>query len=142
MIDVIIWLIIAVLVIVLDLITSSFIFMWFSLGALVAIVLSLLGFSIWLQIIAFLVVGIITVCIGYPWAKKKFKAAINHVPTMEQEYIGMEMVAKDDIIEKGKIKVGGIYWTAYNKGKVIKAGDKFIITGIEGNKLTVKLKED
>lgn len=142
MIDVIIWLIIAVLVIVVDLITSSFIFMWFSLGALVAIVLSLLGFSIWLQIIAFLVVGIITVCIGYPWAKKKFKAAINHVPTMEQEYIGMEMVAKDDIIEKGKIKVGGIYWTAYNKGKVIKAGDKFIITGIEGNKLTVKLKED
>lgn len=142
MIDVIIWLIIAVLVIVVDLITSSFIFMWFSLGALVAIVLSLLGFSIWLQIIAFLVVGIITVCIGYPWAKKKFKAAINHVPTMEQEYIGMEMLAKDDIIEKGKIKVGGIYWTAYNKGKVIKAGDKFIITGIEGNKLTVKLKED
>lgn len=142
MIDIIIWLVIAVLVIVIDLVTSSFIFMWFAIGALVAIILSMLGFSIGLQIISFLVVGIITVCIGYPWAKKKFKVSINHVPTMEQEYIGMEMTATNDIIEKGKIKVSGIYWTAYNKGKVIKAGDKFIITGIEGNKLTVKLKED
>lgn len=142
MVDVIIWLIVAAFVIIIDVVTSSFIFMWFSIGALVAIVLSMLGFPMGIQIISFLVVGIITVSIGYPWAKKKFKASVNHLPTMEQGYIGMELTASNDIIEKEKIKVGGIYWTAYNKGEVIKAGDKFIITGIEGNKLTVKLKED
>lgn len=142
MFSIIIWLVIAALVIVIDLVTSSFIFMWFAIGALVAIILSMLGFSMPIQIISFLVVGIITVCFGYPWARRKFKASVNHVPTMEQEYIGMELIATNDITEKGKIKVGGIYWTAYNKGKVIKTGDKFIITGIEGNKLTVKLKED
>lgn len=142
MVDVIIWLVIAVLVIAIDLVTSSFIFMWFALGALVAIVLSMLGFSMGIQIISFLVVGIITVSVGYPWAKKKFKVSVNHVPTMEQEYIGMVMTANSDIIDKERIKVSGIYWTAYNKGKAIKAGDNFVITGIEGNKLTVKLKED
>ena len=45
-------------------------------------------------------------------------------------------------VEKSEIKVSGIYWTAINKGPKINKGDKFIITGIEGNKLIIKLKED
>ena len=140
MVEVIVWILVAIAVIAIDIVTSSFIFMWFSLGAIVAIILSLLGISVAWQIIAFLVVGIATVSIGYPWAKKKFKADVNHVPTMEQTYIGKEMIADEDMEEKSKIKVSGIYWTAYNKG--IKKGEKYTITGIEGNKLIVKLKED
>ena len=142
MVEVIVWILVAIAVIAIDIVTSSFIFMWFSLGAIVAIILSLLGISVAWQIIAFLVVGIATVSIGYPWAKKKFKADVNHVPTMEQTYIGKEMIADEDMEEKSKIKVSGIYWTAYNKGKTIKEGEKYTITGIEGNKLIVKLKED
>ena len=117
MVEVIVWILVAIAVIAIDIVTSSFIFMWFSLGAIVAIILSLLGISVAWQIIAFLVVGIATVSIGYPWAKKKFKADVNHVPTMEQSYIGKEMIADEDMEEKSKIKVSGIYWTAYNKGK-------------------------
>ena len=142
MVEVIVWILVAIAVIAIDIVTSSFIFMWFSLGAIVAIILSLLGISVAWQIIAFLVVGIATVSIGYPWAKKKFKADVNHVPTMEQTYIGKEMIADEDMEEKSKIKVSGIYWTAYNKGEIIKKGDKFIITGIEGNKLIIKLQEE
>lgn len=142
MVEVIVWILVAIAVIAIDIVTSSFIFMWFSLGAIVAIILSLLGISVAWQIIAFLVVGIATVSIGYPWAKKKFKADVNHVQTMEQTYIGKEMIADEDMEEKSKIKVSGIYWTAYNKGKTIKKGEKYTITGIEGNKLIVKLKED
>ena len=142
MVEGIVWILVAIAVIAIDIVTSSFIFMWFSLGAIVAIILSLLGISVAWQIIAFLVVGIATVSIGYPWAKKKFKADVNHVPTMEQTYIGKEMIADEDMEEKSKIKVSGIYWTAYNKGKTIKKGEKYTITGIEGNKLIVKLKED
>ena len=140
--EVILWIIVAVAVIVIDVVTSSFIFMWFSAGAIVAIILSLLGVSMMWQIIAFLLVGVATVSVGYPWAKKKFKADVNHTLTMEQTYIGREMIAEEDMGETSKIKVSGIYWTAYNKGKKIKKGETFIITGIEGNKLTVKLKED
>lgn len=142
MVEVIVWLLVAIALIVIDIVTSSFIFMWFSLGAIVAIMLSLLEISVAWQIVAFLAVGVATVSIGYPWAKKKFKADVNHVPTMEQTYIGKEMIANEDMEEKSKIKVDGIYWTAYNKGKIIKKGKKYTITGIEGNKLIVKLKED
>ena len=142
MVEVIIWILVAIFVIAIDIVTSSFIFMWFSIGALVAIILSLLGLSVIWQIIAFLVVGVATVSIGYPWAKKKFKADVNQLPTMEQTYIGKVMVANEDMGETSKIKVSGIYWTAYNKGKVIEKGQEYIITGIEGNKLIVNLKED
>lgn len=142
MVEVIVWILVAIAVIAIDIVTSSFIFMWFSLGAIVAIILSLIGISVAWQIVAFLVVGVATVSIGYPWAKKKFKADLNHVPTMEQTYIGKEMIATEDMEEKSKIKVSGIYWTAYNKGETIKKGEKYTITGIEGNKLIVSLKED
>lgn len=140
--EIIFWIIIAVVAITIDLITSSFVIMWFALGAFVATLLSLLGVSFAYQVIAFLVVGIATVCIGYPWARKRFKAGENKVLTMEQTYIGKVMTSEEDILEMSKIKVNGIYWTAYNKGQTIKKGDKFIITGIEGNKLIVELQEE
>lgn len=142
MVEVIVWILVAIAVIAIDIVTSTFVFMWFSLGAFVAIIFSLIGISVAWQIVAFLVMGVATVSIGYPWAKKKFKADVNHVPTMEQTYIGKEMIANEDMEEKSKIKVSGIYWTAYNKGKIIKKGERYTITGIEGNKLIVKLKED
>ncbi|WP_297714440.1 NfeD family protein [Clostridium sp.] len=142
MVEVIIWILVAIFVIAIDVVTSSFIFMWLSIGALAAIILSLLGISVLWQVIAFLIVGVVTISIGYPWAKKKFKADVNQVLTMEQTYIGKEMVATEDMEETSKIKVSGIYWTAYNKGKTIKKGEKYTITGIEGNKLIVILKED
>lgn len=118
MVEVIIWILVTIFVIAIDLVTSSFIFMWLSIGALVAIIFSLLDISILWQIIAFLIIGVATISIGYPWAKKKFKADVNKVLTMEQTYIGREMVATEDMEEASKIKVSGIYWTAYNKGKI------------------------
>ena len=142
MIEVIIWILVAIFLIVIDIITSSFIFMWFSLGALVAIILSLLNFTVLYQIIAFLIIGVVTISIGYPWAKKKFKADVKQVPTMEETYIGKTMTAEEDMGETSLIKVSGIYWTACNKGKIIKTGEEFTITGIEGTKLIVKSKED
>ena len=140
--EVITWIIVAIVVIAIDIVTSSFIFMWFSIGALVAIILSLIGVSVTWQIVAFLIIGVATVSIGYPWAKKKFKADVNHVKTMEQNYIGMVMTAEEDMGETSLINVSGIYWTACNKGKIIKKGEEFTITGLEGTKLIVKLKEN
>ncbi|MDU5263406.1 MAG: NfeD family protein, partial [Clostridium celatum] len=76
MVEVIIWILVAIFVIAIDVVTSSFIFMWLSIGALAAIILSLLGISVLWQVIAFLIVGVVTISIGYPWAKKKFKADV------------------------------------------------------------------
>ena len=122
MIEVIIWILVAIFLVVIDIITSSFIFMWFSLGALVAIILSLLNFTVLYQIIAFLIIGVVTISIGYPWAKKKFKTDVKQVPTMKETYIGKTMTAEEDMGETSLINVSDIYWTACNKGKIIKKG--------------------
>ena len=48
------------------------------------------------------------------------------------------MEAEEDIKDKAKVKVDGIYWTVLNCGDEIKKGEYFKIIGIEGIKLTIK----
>lgn len=132
------WIIIAAGVITIDIITSNFLFVWFAVGALAAMIGELFGVSFGIQIVIFLVVNLITVSIGYPWAKKKFKKAIERIPLMEETYIGRVMEAEEDIKDKAKVKVDGVYWTVLNDGDEIKKGQYFKIIGIEGIKLTIR----
>ncbi|MGL5086359.1 MAG: NfeD family protein [Clostridium sp.] len=138
----IIWIIVGIVVIVLDVITSSFLFVWFSIGAFAALIASLLGASLGMQIIIFLAVSIATVAIGYPWARKKFKSSVTRLPLMEEKYIGMILKAEDDIEDRGKAKLGGVYWAVINKGETIKKGESFKIVQFEGNKLLIEKEEE
>lgn len=141
MLEMLFWVIVAIALIMLDLITSSFIFMWFSIGALINIALSAFNISFIYQVAVFFVVGIAMVIIGYPWVKRRIKATINEFKTMEETYIGRVLIAESDIENTTRIKIGGIYWTACNVSCPIKQGESFVITGIDGNKLQIKLKE-
>lgn len=136
------WVILGVLVFILDIATSSFLFIWFSLGAFVAFIASLMGASAGLQIILFLAVSIVTISIGYPWARKKFKSSVTHTPLMEENYIGKVLKAEDDIEERGKAKLSGVYWSVINEGETIKKGENFKIVGFEGNKLRIEKEEE
>lgn len=139
---VIIWIIIAAIAIIIDIATSNFLFAWFTIGAIAAMIADLFGISFGVQVIIFLVINLITVSLGYPWAKKKFKKSVKRTPLMEETYIGRVMKAEEDIIEKAKVKVDEIYWTVLNKGEEIKRGENFEIIGIEGIKLIIKKEEE
>lgn len=135
---VIFWIIVAAVVIAIDMVTSNFLFAWFAVGAFVAMIADLLGVTFGVQVVLFLVVNLITVSVGYPWAKRKFKEGVKRTPLMEENYIGRVMKAEEDIVDRAKIKVDGIYWTVQNLGEVIKKDESFKITGIEGIKLIIK----
>ena len=139
---VIFWIIIAAAAIIIDIATSNFLFAWFTIGAIAAMIADLLGISFGVQVIIFLVINLITVSLGYPWAKKKFKKSVKRTPLMEETYIGRRMKAEEDIIERAKVKVDGIYWTVVNTGEKIKSGENFKIIGIEGIKLIIKKEEE
>ena len=139
---IIFWIIIAAIAIAIDIATSNFLFVWFTAGAIAAMIADFLGVSFGYQITIFLVVNLITISIGYPWAKKKFKKSVKRTPLMEETYIGRVMKAEEDITERAKVKVDGIYWTMQNTGEEIKAGDNFKIIGIEGIKLIIKKEEE
>ena len=135
---IILWLVIGVGVILLDIGTSLFLFVWFAIGSVVAIIAALVGLSFAWQLILFGVSSIIAISIGYPWSRKKFKNTVNRTKLMEEEYIGKTFIASEDIDYRYRFKVSGIYWTGENKGEKILKGQKFQVVGIEGNKLVIE----
>lgn len=139
---VVFWLIITFCVIAIDVLTSNFCFVLFSVGAIGAAVGVVLGYSIIIQIIIFSVLNVISLTIGYPLLKKKFKVLHKRIPLMEETYIGKIMKSDKEIYEKAQIKVNGEYWTAINEGDAIHKGDKFTVTRIEGIKLKIKKVEE
>jgi membrane protein implicated in regulation of membrane protease activity len=136
------WLIIAVCAIAIDILTSNFCFVLFSIGAIVAAICGILGVPFIIQIIIFSIVSIISLAIGYPWLKKKYKHMRKNTPLMEETYIGKIIKSEKDIDSKAQVKVNGEYWTVVNEGDVIHAGENFIITGIQGIKLKIKKTEE
>lgn len=133
-----IWVIISLVAILIDIFTSSILFVWFAIGGIVSLVGLSLGASNSIQIIVFILVSAIGLIIGYPAAKKITRKSINALKTTEETYIGKELIAKDKIKNKANIKIDGIYWTIINKGGNIEEGEKFKIIGIEGNKFLIK----
>ena len=133
------WLIVAIFFVAIDILTSAFVFCWFGIGAVVSIVLSLMNVKFAIQFIAFTVVSLIAIAIGYPLTKNAVKKSVKHTPLMEETYIGKTFTAEKDIEETGRVKVGGNYWTTENVSKKILKGQKFQVTGIDGNKLIIKV---
>lgn len=136
------WLAIAAGVILLDILTSNFLFVWFAVGAFAAMIADGFGLAIGIQIVIFLLINLITVSIGYPIVRKRYKAGAKRVPLMEEEYIGRSFIAKEDIERHGRVRIDGIYWGTINYGEKINQGEKFKITSIEGIKLVIKKEEE
>lgn len=132
------WIIIALAALFLDMLTSAFLFFWFSLGSIAAIIAYFLGASLITQVLVFIVVSAVLLAVGYPAVKNTIKRTVPKTLKMEESYINREFLIDEDVIDKAIMKVDGIYWTVKNDGEPIKKGDKIIITGIEGNKLVVK----
>lgn len=132
------WVVIGVAGLVVDLVTSAFLFVWFTLGAIAALIGYSTGASELIQCLIFLTVSAITMGIGYPLVKKLIKKSVPKVETMEEGYIGRELIISEEVIEKAIIKFEGIYWTVKNMGTPIRKGDKVQIIGLEGNKLLIK----
>jgi membrane protein implicated in regulation of membrane protease activity len=131
------WIILGTILLLVDIFTSAFLFVWIALGAFSAAIADFVGLTFGMQAIIFCVVSVIACMIGYPWVKKKFKN-IKRTELMEDKYVGMEFTAEEDIEEKVQLKVEGIYWTGYNLGEKIYKGEKFKIKEIKGNKLILK----
>lgn len=138
MVGIILWIVVVIAASAIDILTSNFFFVLFSLGAIIAAICASLGVPFLYQVIIFAVISLISMVFGYPWLKKKYKVMHKKTPLMEEGYIGKIMTAEQDIFDKAQIKVGGEYWTGVNEGDIIHKGERFEIVGIEGIKLKIK----
>lgn len=133
-----IWIIISAVALLIDVITSVFLFVWFTVGGIGAIVAYTMGCSTIVQIIVFCILSAVSLAIGYPFMRHILKKTVTKTMTMEESYIGRTFIIKNDVDDKGRTKYDGIYWTVKNYGEAVKKGDKVKITGIEGNAIVIQ----
>lgn len=136
--DIILWVIVSVAALAVDIITSSFFFGGFTIGGIFALLAQILGYDFITQLIVFIAVSALSIIFEFVWLRKKVKKSIPKTLKMEEEYIGRTITAEEDIEERGRMKIEGIYWTLENEGERIGKGEKAKITGIKGNKLIIK----
>lgn len=132
------WILLSIAALIIDVVTTSFLFSGFTVGGIFAIIAWMLKSSLITQMIVFALVSAGAITVEYTWLRKMVKKSIPVTPRMEEEYIGRIVTADEDIEDEGRMKVGGIYWTVENEGEKILKGEKAKITGISGNKLLIK----
>lgn len=135
----IIWLAAMIAFIVLEVSTVSLTCIWFALGALAALIAALCHAPVWLQLVWFFVVSVLTLIATRPLVKKFINAKTQ--PTNADMLIGQTCVVLEPISnlsETGAVKVGGKVWTARSiDGTVFAPGEKVVAVRIEGVKLIV-----
>ena len=65
-----VWLIAMVVLLAVEIITVNLTTIWFALGALAALISSLFGAPVWLQVVWFLVLSIVALAVTKPLVKK------------------------------------------------------------------------
>ncbi|WP_294468546.1 NfeD family protein [uncultured Anaerofustis sp.] len=141
---ILIWLVLLVLFVVVELLTTQLVSIWFAGGSLISLILSFLDVSIAVQIIVFFITSVIFLCITYPLYHKYVKSEI--VPLNADSLIGLYGIVIKEINNKkavGQIKVKGQVWSALNEiDEIISEGEEVKIIKIEGVHVIVQKKEE
>ena len=93
--------------------TVNMVSAWFAVGSLVALVGSLLGAKLWLQVVLFLVVSGVMLALLRPIAKKYFTPRITK--TNVDALAGKTclcVTAIDNLAGCGLVKIGDVEWSA------------------------------
>ena len=73
MFELVLWILVGLIALIIDMVTSAFLFIWFTVGAIAAIIAGMFGCAFVVQFIVFTIVSIILIIVCYPVVKKKIK---------------------------------------------------------------------
>lgn len=134
---VIVWFAIFVLAAIIEASTMDLSSIWFSVGALAALVASLFGANELVQSIVFIVISTALLVGLRPIFKKYIKR--NDAKTNVDRLIGKIAVCVKPIPsgERGEVRIDGKIWTAIAEEAIAK-DEKVVVLGIEGVKLVVR----
>ena len=119
--------------------TVTMISAWFALGSLAAMIFSFFSGEFWLQVVVFFVVSAAFLLLLRPLAKKYFTPKI--VKTNVDSVVGAQgkvLEEIDNIAAKGRVKLGGMEWSARStEGENIAADTLVTVDRVEGVKVFV-----
>lgn len=133
------WLILLVVFLVVEASTVTMVSLWFAAGSVAALIVSLLGGALWLQITVFLAVSAVLLSLLRPLVRKHVtpKLTATNVDAMVGS-AGLVTVAIDNVAASGQVKLGAMTWTARStSGDPIPAGTLVRVDKIEGVKAFV-----
>ena len=141
----IIWLSLFVIMLIVEASGPALVSVWFSFGALVALIVSFIpGVQWWIELIVFVAVSGATLLALRPIFKKYLKH--NAIRTNVDSFIGKRGYVIEDItlLKPGAVKIGDVSWTAIpvNEKDLIKENEIIEVVAVNGNKLTVKKVEE
>lgn len=136
-----VWLVAMIVLLIIEGIVPGLVSIWFAIGAFAAMISAILGAPLWLQVLWFFAVSILTLCLTRPFAKKYVNSRAT--PTNADMLIGKECVVTeeiDNVLGTGAVTVGGKVWTARTEEPDGKAetGKVMTVVRIDGVKLIVK----
>lgn len=138
------WLVVLIVCLVVEFSTMGLTSIWFAGGALLSMVIALIGGPLWLQVLVFLVVSIVLLIFTRPVAAKYFNK--NRTKTNVDSIAGRQAIVTekiDNLQGVGQIVTNGMEWTARSlDDSVIEEGAVVTIEKIEGVKAIVKMKKE
>ena len=135
----IIWLVLMVAFLIMEAATVQLVSTWFAVGALAAMVVSLLGAEVWLQLVVFFALSIVLLILLFPMARKHLKPKL--VATNADALVGRLCIVTEEIgpLEGGRVKLGDVSWSALvETGGSIPVGSQVKILRIQGAKVIVE----
>ena len=141
----IIWLSLFVVMLIIEASGPALVSIWFSLGALIALIVSFIpNVQWWIQVIVFVVISIATLFALRPIVKRYMKR--NRYNTNIDSFNGKKGYVIEDItyLKPGAVKIGDVSWTAIpvNKDETIVENEIIEVVAVNGNKLIVKKVEE
>ena len=135
----ILWMILAVAFLVIEFGTVTLVSIWFVGGALAAMIASLLGAALWLQVLLFGLVSLLLLLLLRPFLRKyvnPMKTSTNVDALVGAEALVTEPI--NNLTGTGAIKVSGVVWTARSaNGAPIPEGTVVTVQRVEGVKAMV-----
>ena len=115
--DVLIWVFVAIIFVMLELITTTFFLVWFGVGSLVAAILNYLGFDIYVQLFVFIVVSAVLILSTRRFANKITPESSKK--TTAERLIGKKAKVLRQIDENNYVvRVVGEEWSAHTNDSV------------------------
>ncbi len=139
----VIWLIAMVILLIVEAMVPGLISIWFAIGALAALISALFHAPVWLQLVWFFAISILTLVLTRPLVKKYVNSRVT--PTNADVVIGKDAVVKeriDNLHSQGAVMLDGKVWTARTEKEqvTVEAGETVRVLRIEGVKLIVEEK--
>ena len=140
----IIWLVLFVAMLIVEASGPALVSIWFSLGAIVALILSFIpNVEWWIEVIVFVVISVATLLALRPILRRYIKR--NKYNTNIDSFTGKRGYVIEDMtyLRPGAVKIGDVSWTAIpaNKDETIVENEIIEVVAVNGNKLIVKKVE-